>query len=101
MSNALRKTRRAIDRVAKQQLYVQVFMYRPLWEEFEAAIAELPKADRPKDAVTAVHSMLGSWLQGRRDAKRKEKGLIEIAGRMPGDIEGELTRRLKGEEANA
>lgn len=97
MANALRKTRRSIDRAAKRQLYVQVFVYRPLWEDFEAAIAELPEDQRPKDATLAVHSLLGSWLQGRRDAKRKESGLIEIAGRMPGDVVGELTRRLKGE----
>ena len=97
MSNSLRKTQRAINRKATKQLYVQVFVYRPLWEDFEAAVKELPEADRPKDAVTAIHSLLGSWLQGRRDAKHKERGLIEIAGRMPGDIEGELTRRLKGE----
>lgn len=97
MSNPLRKIQRGIDRKAAKKLYAQVFVYRPLWEDFEAAIAELPEGQRPKDATLAVHSLLGSWLQGRRDAARKETGLIEIAGRMPGDVGGELTRRLKEE----
>jgi hypothetical protein len=98
MSSPLRKIQRGIDRAAAKKLYVQLFVYRPLFEDLEAALAELPEADRPKDAVTAIHSLIGSWLQGRRDAKRKETGLIEIAGQLPGDKMGELTRRLKLEE---
>lgn len=97
MSNTLRKIRRHIDRAAVKRLYVQQFIYRPLWDDFEAVLDELPEDQRPKDSLTALHNMIANFIQGRRDAKRKEAGLIEIAGRMPGDTEGELTRRLKGE----
>ena len=97
MSNQLRKTRRQIDRAAVRKLYVQQFIYRPLWDDFEAVLDELPEDQRPKDSLTALHNMIANFVQGRRDVKRKEKGVIEIAGRMPGDIEGELTRRLKEE----
>jgi len=97
MSNTLRKTQRAIDRAATRKLYVQQFIYRPLWDDFEAELASLPKEEQPKNSLTALHNMLATWVQARRDARQKEKGVIEIAARMPGDIEGELTRRLRGE----
>ena len=95
MSNALRTSRRAIDRKAIKQLFVQVFFNRSLWEEFELELAKLPEDERPKDATIGLHALVGNWLQGRRDAKRKNVGgIIQVAGTMPGDTPGELTRRL-------
>ena len=99
MSNALRSTRRAINRRAIKQLYAQVFFNRSLWEEFELELAKLPEDERPKDATIGLHALVGNWLQGRRDAKRKNVGgLIQVAGTLPGDAAGgELTRRLAKE----
>ena len=102
MSNALRKVKRGIDRRAIKQLYVQVFFNRSLWEEFEIELAKLPEDERPKDATIGLHALVGNWLQGRRDAKRKNiGGIIQVAGTLPGDTaEGELTRKLRGEHGN-
>ena len=98
MSNTLRSIRRGIDRQAVRQLFVQVFVNRQVWEEFEAELASLPENERPKDANQALHALIASWLQGRRDAKRKNVGgLIQVAGSLPGDTEGQLTRQLKAE----
>ena len=100
MSNALRSTRRAISRKAVKQLFAQVFFNRSLWEEFEIELAKLPEDERPKDATIGLHALVGNWLQGRRDAKRKNVGgLIQVAGTMPGDIPGgEVTRKLREEQ---
>ena len=95
----IRSMRRAIDRTAIKQLYVQIFFNRSLWEEFELELAKLPEDDRPKDATVGLHLLAGNWLQGRRDAKRRPSGgLIQVAGTMPGDTEGDLTRRLREEK---
>ena len=94
----IRSMRRAIDRTAIKQLYVQIFFNRSLWEEFEIELAKLPEDERPKDATIGLHALVGNWLQGRRDAKRRPGGgLIQVAGTMPGDVPGELTRKLRGE----
>ena len=96
MSSALRSIRRGIDRQAVRQLFVQVFVDRQVWEEFEAELATLPEEERPKDANQALHALIASWLQGRRDAKRRKDSLIQVP-RLPGDQgpEGELTRRIR------
>ena len=95
----LRSMRRAINRKAIKQLFVQVFFNRQLWEEFELELAKLPEDDRPKDATVGLHALVGNWLQGRRDAKRKNVGgLIQVAGPLPGDAAGgELSRKRREE----
>ena len=96
MSNTLRKNARGIDRQALKRLTVQVFIYRQLWEDFETELKALPEQERPKDTTTAVHALIASWTQGRLDARRKNTGgLIQVAGTLPGDAEGQLTRKLK------
>ena len=99
MSSALRKIQRAINRRAVKQLFTQVFINRQVWDDFEAEIKSLPEDDRPRDATIAVHSLIASWVQGRRDARRLNKGgLVQIAGQLPGDApEGELARKLREE----
>lgn len=99
MSNTLRKMARGIERKAIRQLFVQVFVNRQVWESFEEQLKDLPEDDRPKDATTALHSLIATWVQGRIDAKRRNAGgLIQLAGQLPGDCpEGDLTRRLRGE----
>jgi hypothetical protein len=82
-----------------KKLYVQVFVYRPLWEDFEAAIKALPEDQRPRSAEEAVHSLLGSWVQGRRDAVRKATSMIEVP---TGDLWKQLTveeRERRGHES--
>ena len=96
MSNTFRKVQRSIDRRAVRQLFVQIFVNRQVWEEFEAELAQLPEDERPKDANQALHALMASWLQGRRDAKRRKDSLIQVP-QLPGDQEGELTRRLRVE----
>ena len=102
MANALRKIKRGIDRRAIKQLYAQVFFNRQLWEEFELELAKLPEDERPKDATIGLHALVGNWLQGRRDAKRRPSGgLIQVAGTMPGDAPGELARKLRAEHGQS
>ena len=102
MSSALRKIQRAISRRAVKQLFTQVFINRQVWDDFEAEIKSLPEEDRPRDATIAVHSLIASWVQGRRDAKRTNAGgLIQVAGSLPGNSpEGEVARRLREEHGN-
>jgi len=94
VSNLLRKLARAQERAATKQLTKQVFIWRELWDTFSAQVT---KDGFDGTAENALHALMANYLQGRREAKSKDRGLVEIAGRMPGDVEGELTRRLKEE----
>lgn len=88
MSNTLRKLHRGIARKATQQLYVQQFISRRLWTDFEA---ELSRETDPPDPNEALHSLLASWVQGRRDSRVDKSGLIQV-------VPGTLLSRLEAKE---